>query len=63
MKRLLLSGLCFGLLFAVSGCNLFSWTHVPGGSNDSASLTADGYAALEQKHWDQAIEYFTGRSA
>ena len=59
MKRLLLGGLCFGLLFADSGCNLFSWTHVAGSSNDSASLTADGYAALEQKQWDTAIGYFS----
>jgi tetratricopeptide (TPR) repeat protein len=59
MKRFLLGGLCFGLLFAVSGCNLFSWTHVAGSSNDSVSLTADGYAALEQKKWDTAIDYFS----
>jgi len=59
MKQLLLGGLCFGLLVAVSGCNLFSWTHVAGSSNDSASLTADGYAALEQKQWDTAIGYFS----
>ncbi len=59
MKRMACAMLCFGLLFAVSGCNLFSWTHVAGSSNDSASLTADGYAALEQKKWDTAIDYFS----
>jgi len=59
MKRMACAMLGFGLLFAVSGCNLFSWTHVAGSSNDSASLTADGYAALEQKKWDTAIDYFS----
>jgi len=59
MLRVIISLFCLGMLLASNGCNIFSWTHVAGSSNDSASLTADGYAALEQKKWDTAIEYFS----
>lgn len=46
----------------LAGCgknNIFSWAHNSGGSTDVRSLEADAYAALQNKDYAKAAEYYS----
>lgn len=53
--RQLLGCLLLPGMLALGGCNIFSWTHDEGGSDDPETLLQDAEDALLDKDWDAAL--------
>ncbi|MFQ5598948.1 MAG: hypothetical protein ACE5G2_00180 [Candidatus Krumholzibacteriia bacterium] len=45
------------LALLIAGCNIFSWTHDEGGSDDPETLLQDAEDALLDRDWDQALQF------
>jgi tetratricopeptide (TPR) repeat protein len=61
MRKNVLLAVGFILLAFTTACengNIFSWTHTPGSSSSAPALIADGNAALQNKQYSKAVEYF-----
>ncbi len=57
----MLTALLAGSLCVFTGCgkgNLFSWAHNAGSGSDPKSLASDAYAALVNKEYAKALEYY-----
>ncbi len=49
--------LACGIALVCVGCNIFSWTHDEGGSDDPETLLGDAEAALLRRDYDDALRF------
>jgi len=57
LASLRLAILTTAIALLCAGCNIFSWTHDEGSSNDPETLLADAEGALLKRDYDAALQY------